>query len=328
MRLVRALCAAACVSLAVTGCGKKSGPAEQTSAARGSGERKPVMALVMKTLTNPFFITVSEGALKAQKEVDVDLHILAPPQETDIERQVAMVEDLVTQRVDAILIAPAGSKEIVPALVKAKRDGILVVNVDNRVDPNAAKAAGLELDGYIGADNERGGEMAGEHLVRLLGGKGDVAMLEGIRGVDNAEARRRGFLRAISKAPGIRLVASKTANWSQDEALTVFSDMLQANPRIRGLFCANDMMALGAIAAIDQAGKTGSIYVVGYDNLADAQKAMLDGKLHGTIEQHADLMGYESVKYAASILRGQKPKQKEVLVKLELVTPEKLKAKR
>jgi len=287
-----------------------------------------VVALVMKTLTNPFFITMREGALKAQKEVDVDLRILAPPQETDIERQVAMVEDLVTQKVDAILIAPAGSKEIVPALVKAKKAGILVVNVDNRVDPAAAKAAGLELDGYIGADNERGGEIAGEHLVRLLGGKGDVAMLEGIRGVDNAEARRRGFLKAISRAPGIRLVATKTANWSQDEALSVFTDMLQANPTIRGLFCANDMMALGAIAAIDQAGKTGKIYVVGYDNLADAQKAMLDGKLHGTVEQHADLMGYESVRYAAAILRGEKPKQKEVLVKLELITPETLRARK
>lgn len=325
MRLAVSLCVTAGLAVAVVGCGRRGGPTEQAPSAERTARRKPVVALVMKTLTNPFFITMREGALKAQKEVDVDLRILAPPQETDIERQVAMVEDLVTQGVDAILIAPAGSKEIVPALVKAKRAGVLVVNVDNRVDPRAAKAAGLELDGYIGADNERGGEIAGEHLVRLLGGKGDVAMLEGIRGVDNAEARRRGFLKAISKAPGIKLVASKTANWSQDEALSVFTDMLQANPSIRGLFCANDMMALGAIAAIEQAGKTGKIYVVGYDNLADAQKAMLEGKLHGTVEQHADLMGYESVRYAVSILRGQKPKQKEVLVKLELITPEKLK---
>jgi ribose transport system substrate-binding protein len=311
------------IAILLTGCSTAKSPPTSTPQA-SDADKKLEVALVMKTLTNPFFITMRQGAQQAQRETDVNLKVLAPPQETDIERQVAMVEDLITQKVDAILIAPAGSKEIVPVLVRAKRAGILVVNVDNRVDAQAAGAGGLVLDGYIGADNEEGGEMAGDYLVNLLGGKGKVAMLEGIRGVDNAEARRSGFLKAINKVPGIRLIASRTANWSQDEALNVFADMLQAHPDIQGVFCANDMMALGAIAAIDQAGKTGKIFVVGYDNLAEAQKAMLDGKLHGTIEQHADLMGSESVKFAANMLRGRRPAKQEVLVQLELITPNNL----
>jgi len=248
----------------------------------------------------------------------VDLLVGTITKETDISQQIAIVENMIVQGVKAILIAPADSKAIINVLKKAQDQGVRIINIDNRIDAAAAKAAGLKIDCYVGVDNEEGGRMAGEYLVKLLNGRGKVAMLEGIRGVDNAQARKRGFLKAIENTQ-IKLVASQSANWAQDQGLDVFANMLQANPDIQGLFCANDMMALGALQAIEQAGKTGKIYVTSYDNLRAAQQAILEGTLHATIEQHPEMMGYEGVVLAYQLLNGQSiPSEK--LVQLDLIT--------
>src|SRR5206468_3415895 len=150
-----------------------------------------------------------------------------------------------------------------------------VLNLDNRIDPQKAKAQGLRIVRYIGADNEAGGRIASEHLAQLLKGTGRVVMLEGIPGVDNAEARKRGFQAAMRANPGMRVLDSRSAHWETDEASRVFANMLQAHPDIQGVFCANDDMALGVIRALKNAGKKpGEILVVGYDNIREAQDAM------------------------------------------------------
>jgi ribose transport system substrate-binding protein len=278
----------------------------------------PTIALVMKASSNPFFARMEEGARKAADSLKIRLLVGSITQETDINQQIDIVENMVIQGVKAILIAPADSKAIVNVLKKAQERGIVIINIDNRIDPETAQAVGLNINCYVGVDNEEGGRMAGEYLVRLLGGTGKVAMLEGIRGVDNAEARKRGFLEAI-RGTHIELVASQSANWAQDQGLDVFSNILQANPEITGLFCANDMMALGAIQAINQAGKSGKIFVTSYDNLKAAQIAIKQDKLHATIEQHPETMGYEGVCIADSILK-EEDVGIEKLVKLDLIT--------
>jgi ribose transport system substrate-binding protein len=282
---------------------------------------RPKVALVMKTMSNPFFIAMEKGARRAADELGVDLDVQTPPEETDIDKQIAIVEDMIAKKVDVICIAPAGSKEIAPVLKQAKDAGLFVINLDNRVDPQAAEQVGLVLDSYVGADNEEGGYMASKYLAEQLGGKGNVAMLEGIPGVDNAEARKRGFLRAMKEYPGITVVASQSAHWKQPEALNVMTDILQAHKDLDGLFCANDMMALGAIEAIAAAGRTGRIRVTSYDNLEAAQKEILGGRLDATIEQHPDLMGEWGVRYAVDLVNG-KQIPKEKLVQLDLVTKE------
>lgn len=285
---------------------------------QSSGEQTTRIALVMKASSNPFFARMEEGARKAADSLQVELLVASITQETDINQQISLVENMIAQDVDAILIAPADSKAIVNVLLRAKQNGIHVINIDNRIDPETAQAAALQIDCFVGVDNAEGGRMAGEYLVELLEGKGKVAMLEGIRGVDNAEARKRGFLQAIEDTD-ITLVASQSANWAQDQGLDVFSNMLQAHPEIDGLFCANDMMALGAIQAIEQAGKAGEIYVTAYDNLKAAQEAIRQEKLHATIEQHPELMGYEGVVLANKLLTGLDI-EKEKMVRLDLIT--------
>lgn len=280
------------------------------------------IALIMKASSNPFFARMEQGARKAADSLNINLLVGTITKETDINQQISIVENMIIQEVRAILIAPADSKSIINVLKKAQAKGIRIINVDNRIDVEIADLAGLKIDCYVGVDNEEGGRMAGEYLVKLMGGKGKAAMLEGIRGVDNAEARKCGFLMSLENT-NIELVASQSANWAQDQGLDVFANMLQANPDIEGLFCANDMMALGAIQAIEQAGKTGQIFVTSYDNLKAAREAILQNKLHATIEQHPELMGYESVVVAHELLSGRQiPSEK--LIRLDLITKKKL----
>ncbi|MBV9471109.1 MAG: substrate-binding domain-containing protein, partial [Abitibacteriaceae bacterium] len=242
----------------------------------------------------------------------------APAQETDKEAQFGMVQNVVAGKVDAILVTPADSKGIVPALKQAQDKGVLVINLDNRVDKPSSDAAGLSLGGYVGADNEAGGRMAGQAMIKALGGKGQVAILEGIRGADNAEARKRGFEEAIKGT--LTRVASESAEWDTQKAYNKFQSMLPTNPQLQGLFCANDKMALGALKAIQDAHKTGKITVIGYDNIPDVQPYLQNGQMYATIDQHPDLMGKYGVQMAVGILNNSIPKGREFLVPLEMVT--------
>ncbi len=276
------------------------------------------LALVVKTRNNPFFDPMIKAAEAEAKRLGVQLEVQAPPQESDKELQFSIVENLTAKGVDAILIAPADSRGIVPALKRAADKGILVVNLDNRVDAATAASAGLKLAGYVGAENEEGGKLAGRAMMGYLGGHGKVAILEGIRGADNAEARKRGFESVVQGS--LDIVAKDTAEWDTQKAYAKFQSMLAAHPNIEGLFCANDKMALGAMKAIEEARRKGDIVVIGYDNIPDVRPYLQSGEMKATIEQHPDLMGRYGVLMAVGILDGKVERGGEFLVPLEVIT--------
>jgi ribose transport system substrate-binding protein len=291
------------------------------------GDLKPAkaykIALIMKTMSNPFFQTMERGAKEEAGKLGIDLSSQAADKETDDEKQAGIVENAIAQKADAIVIAPADSKTLIPALLKANAADIPVINLDNRIDPEAAREAGLKLVTFIGPDNASGAEKAAAHLLEAMGGKGKVAMLEGIRGVDNAENRKKGFERALGGFPQVELADSQSASWELEQGESVFTNMLTAHSDITGLFCANDMMALGAIRAIEAADKQGQILVAGYDNLEAAQEKLKSGALLCTIEQHPDLMGAYGVRCAVALLEG-KEIPPEIAVPTDLVTQEML----
>src|SRR5207302_11159838 len=165
-----------------------------------------------------------------------------------------------------------------------------------------ADSAGLTLGGYVGADNQAGGHRAGETMVKALGGKGKVAILEGIRGADNAEARKRGFETGVQDR--LQVAATDSAEWDTQKAYAKFQSILAAHPDLDGVFCANDKMALGAMKAIQEAGKKGRVTVIGYDNIPDVQPYLKNGALYATIEQHPNLMGRYGVVMAIGALTG------------------------
>jgi len=288
---------------------------------------KPHIALIMKAISNPFFKTMADGAESAARKFDVRLTCLSVPRETDFEQQAQLVENMVAQNVSAIVIAPADSKAIVSPLLEAQKKGIPIINIDNRIDSETARAAGLRVLTFIGPDNAAGAEKSTDHLIKAIGGKGAIAMLEGIRGVQNAEARKAGFLRAVEKTKGaVKVAAVETAEWATDLGEKKMSGILTRNPDLVGVFCANDNMALGALAAIESEGKTGKVRVTAYDNLVAAQENILAGKMDATIEQHPDLMGAMGVEYALKAIHGEKIPA-EIPVPTDLITAETLKKK-
>ena len=287
--------------------------------APGAAAPRPRVALVMKTLNNPFFIEMQRGAEQAAKDLNVDLVVQAAERETDVDRQMQIVENLIQARVGAIALTPAGSREVVPAVGKAKAAGIPVVIVDTRLDKKAADSAGVKIVTFVGSDNYRGGQMIGEYLVSASGGHARAVVLEGIPGHETGDSRLRGFRDAIKPAPGVVIVASQPANWERDQGFTVFQNLMQAHPDVDTVFACNDMMALGAVEAIATAGKTGKIRVLGFDAIDDARRAIVEGRMAATVAQFPQRMGQNAIESAMKALRGQ-PVPAEIGVPIGLVT--------
>src|SRR6188474_3477154 len=190
----------------------------------------PRIALVLKTANNPFFIDMQKGAEEAARKLGVNLIVQAAEREVDVEKQMQIIENLIQTKVAALCITPSGSKEIVPAIVKANKVGIPVLIVDTRVNQPALDAAGGKISGFIGSDNLEGGRVAGQFIVKALQGKGKVAVLEGIPGHETGDSRLKGFREIMANNPGIEIVSSQTANWERDQGYTVFQNVLQAHP--------------------------------------------------------------------------------------------------
>src|SRR5262245_56782071 len=281
--------------------------------------QKPTVALVLKTLNNPYFIDMQKGAAKACEKAGVGLLVQAPERELDVEKQMQIVETLIESKVSALCVTPSGSKEIVPAIVKANRAAIPVVIVDTRVDPQTLKEAGGSVAAFVGSDNFEGGKLAGEYLVERLNQKGKVAVLEGIPGHETGDSRLRGFKQVLSNHPNIQIVSFQTANWERDQGYNVFQNVLQSHPEVQALFACSDLMALGAIEAIAGAGKTGKIAVIGFDALPEAREAIRKGKMEATIAQSPMEMGAIAVESASRLLRGQSVTP-DVSVKIHLIT--------
>lgn len=292
---------------------------------RGNQEQSdgPTVALVMKTLNNPFFIDMQKGAKEAAEELDINLVVQAAEREIDVEKQMQIIENLIQRKVDAICLVPSGSREIVPAVIKANKAGIPVLNIDSRIDTAALKQAGGHVETFIGSDNVDGGKIAGEYIAQKLNNQGEVAVLEGIPGHETADDRLKGFRMVIDKIPGIEIVASQTANWERDQGFNVFQNILQSNPDVDALFACNDMMALGAIEAIAAMNKAGEIIVVGFDAIQDGREAIQQGLMDGSIAQHPYEMGKIAIEKASELLQGQDIPD-FIPVKIELITEEDL----
>src|SRR5438093_7254649 len=282
---------------------------------------KPTVALVLKTLNNPFFIDMQKGAQEAARKYGARLVVQAAERELDVEKQMQIIETLIQSKVSALCVTPSGSKEIVPAIVKANRAAIPVIIVDTRVDAQTLKEAGGTVAAFVGSDNFEGGRLAGEYVAKRLGQRGKVAILEGIPGHETGESRLRGFKQALGNHPEVQIVSSQTANWERDQGFNVFQNILQSHANVQALFACSDLMALGAIEAIAAAKKTGQIVVVGFDALAEARKAVEQGTMEATVAQSPATMGELAVENAYRLLKGEQIKP-EITVPIKLITKE------
>lgn len=288
---------------------------------RDQANGAPRIALVMKTANNPFFIEMQRGAEEAARKLGVNLIVQAAEREVDVEKQMQIVENLIQTKVAALCVTPSGSREIVPAIDKANRAAIPVLIIDTRVDAKALSEAQGKIASFIGSDNYEGGRLAGAYTAKRLGGKGKVAVLEGIPGHETGDSRLRGFRDAIKATPGIEIVASQTANWERDQGFNVFQNILQSHPDVQAVFACSDLMALGAVEAIDAAKKTGQITVVGFDASDEARAAVQRGTMDATVAQSPSTMGALAVENAYRLINGEQIKE-EIVIPIKLITKE------
>jgi ribose transport system substrate-binding protein len=232
--------------------------------------------------------------------------VQAAEREVDAERQLQIVENLVQRRVAVLLIVPSGSREIVPAIVKANAANIPVAVVDTRVDTAALRAAGGRVATFVGSDNVDGGRLAGRFLARRLGGAGRVAVLEGVPGHESGDARLRGFREALAEAPGMTIVASQPADMERDRAFQVTQNVLQAHPDVQAVFACNDVMALGAVEAIAAAGRAGQGHRRRLRRAGRRARRHPRGRMHATVAQFPAEMGRRAVESAWRLSRGER----------------------
>lgn len=304
--------------LVTIGCSSKDAPTDPSDSTDGTP--RPTVALIMKSLANEFFSTMEEGAKNHQSEHAGDYKLITNgiKDERDLSRQVALVDEMVAAGVDAIVIAPADSMALVPSLRKAIKKGVVVVNIDNRLDAGVLESEGVSIP-FVGPDNKAGARKVGDHLAGKLKVGDKVAILEGIRTSFNAQQRLAGFEESM-KAAGIEVVSSQTAEWEMAKANTVAASVLSEHPEIKAILAANDSMALGAIAAVKAAGKSGDVFVVGFDNISAVQDAIAEGKILATADQHGDKLAVFGIETALKLLADESTQASDVETPVDLIT--------
>ena len=266
---------------------------------------KGKIGLVVSTLNNPFFVDLKEGAEDEAKKLDMELIVL--DSQNDPAKELSNVEDLIVRGVDVILINPTDSDAVYRAVRNANRAKVPVITLDRGANRG-------EVVTHIASDNIAGGKMAGEFILKKLGKGAKIVELEGIPGTTAARDRGKGF-NEIAKG-NLDVVARQAADFDRTKGLNVMENMIQAQPKIDGVFAHNDEMALGALRAI---GNNKNILVVGFDATDDAVKSVKKGEMAATVAQQPRMIGSRGVETADKIIKGEKT-PKFIPVELKLIT--------
>lgn len=295
MKKIFSLAAAATLFLA--GCGAATLDGDNSEGS-GEFEEKEASELVIgasiSTLNNPFFVSLDEGIHDLADEKDAE--VKSVDAQNDTAKQSNDIDDLIQQGVDILLINPVDSSAITPAVESANSAGIPVITIDRSSD-------GGDILTLVASDNVEGGEIAANYIVEMSGEGVDTVQLEGVPGASAARERGEGFNNVAEES--LNLIDSQTANFDRAEGLNVMENILQANPDIQAVFAQNDEMALGAIEAIESAGLSDSIQVVGFDGTEDGIEAVEAGRLSATVAQQPEEMGRLAMQAAFDYFSGE-----------------------
>jgi len=258
---------------------------------------KPLIGVSLLTLTNPFFKemgdTMREEGQKRGYEVVITSGEFDPAKQRD------QVKDFLVRKASAIILTPCDSKSVGTAVIEANSAGVPVFTADI-----ASMAPGAKVICHVATDNYEGGKVAGRAMVELLNGKGKVAILDHPE-VESVLMRTKGFGEEVAKAPGIQIVAKLPGGGARDKSFAAAQDILQAHPDLDAIFAINDPSALGAIAAIEKAAKTGKIKVIGFDGQPEAKKAVKDGKMYATVLQHPRQIATSTIEMIDKYMSGE-----------------------
>ncbi|MFA6239449.1 MAG: ABC transporter substrate-binding protein [Candidatus Hydrogenedentales bacterium] len=317
------------ITLAVLGCTPQQPGAEAPSSAAPNEAAAPALpdatgapapagdlsfAVVPKGLTHQFWLTVKKGAETAAAERQVKITWLGPEKETDVVKQINIIEDMIGSGVNGIVMAACDQDALVDVVKRASDKGITVVTIDSGVNSEIPVS-------FVATDNTAGAAAAAKELARLINNEGEVGVIPFVKGASTSELREQGFMKGIAEFPNIKVVAVQHCQSDVSKAMNVTEDMLTANPNLKGIFAANEPAALGAAQAIEAAGKTGQVKIVAFDASDDEVSALKRGVIQALAVQNPFKMGYEGVKAAFDHIKGQ-PVEKRIDTGVTMVTQE------
>lgn len=290
-----ALCALAGTLVFASGCGNSAD--KDTPQAR---EKSPVITkakgtigVSLMTLDNPFFKVIGDNITAEGKKQGYETIVVSG--DKDVAKQGNQIKDFIVKKVSAIVLSPCDSKSIVPIIQEANAAGIPVFTVDV-----PCNEPGVKIATQVATDNYGGGKEAGKAMVEALGDAGGKVAILHFKQAESCLLRVKGFREVIDAhnktASGkIDLVTELECGGSKDMGYKAAEDALQAQPDLRGIFAINDPAALGARAALEKAGKTEQVLIVGFDGQPEGKQAIKDGKIYADPIQFPDKMGVQIV---------------------------------
>ena len=310
MKKWKVLAAALLIVLGIlSGC---SGKAEEKASGTAKGKLK--IGVLYQNLQNEYIVNLQDSIRKYAKSADVQL--IESDGEGKAENQISQVENLINQKVDAIILNPADKDGSAPVVEQAVAANIPIITV-LAVVSNEDKATA-----HVGSDDVEAGKIEMKHIADLLGGKGKIGIIHGPNGNSAEVNRTAGNEKVLKDFPNIKVAAEQTANWSREEALSLTENWLQSQ-KLDAIVAQNDEMALGAIKALSAAGKLKNIKVIGIDAIPDALNSVKSGELSATVFQDVDAQGKMAIEVAKKAAKGEKV-DKDNMIPFQLVTKENL----
>ncbi len=296
----------------VVGCGE-----QPDGGAAAPGDAKYTIAVVPKGTTHDFWLTVKAGAESAAGEFDARIIWKGPDKETEIMKQIDIIEDFVTMKVDAIVMAACDENALIEVVARATEAGIPVVTFDSGIKSDTPIS-------LVATDNVAGAKAAAQKLAELIGEKGEVGLIPFVKGAATSEMREQGFKDGLKDYPNIKLVSTRYSESDATKGMNVTQDMLTANPNVVGIFAANEGGAIGAAQAIRTDGRVGEVKLVAFDSSTEELAALEEGVIQALVVQSPFRMGYDGVKAAIDHIEG-RPVEKRIDTGVTVVTKENLK---
>jgi len=307
----------------IGGCGgatpqKTAAPATAEGAAPAppapAAAAKKEIAVIPKGLAHQFWLTVKAGAVAAGAETGYEIIWQGPAKETEVAKQISIVQDMISRKVSAIVMAACDANALVPTIQQALDAKIPVITIDSGVNSE------LPLS-FVATDNIAGAKAAADTLAKLIGGSGKVGLIPFVPGAATSELREDGFEEGLKAHPGLTLVSKQYCQSDVAKAMSITQDMMTANPDLAGIFAANEAAAIGAAQAIRAAGKAGQVKLVAFDAAEEEINALKEGVVQALIVQSPFNMGALGVKAAVDAING-KPVEKRIDTGVTVVTQE------
>lgn len=275
------------------------------------------------TLANPFWITMKEGYEAAAEEYGVSVDVMATSKEGDVNEQLDMLNTIVSKDYKAVAISSITPFNLIPGVVSATEKGLPVIAVGTSVDSEEAKKAGAKVEAFVTSNFEDQGKLGAEYIMEKIG-SGKVAIIEGLAGAAQGEARKTGAKNAFEGNSDIEIVSVQAGNWDRQTAYDIATNLLQANPDLKGIFCANDVMALGVVEALKAADMKDQVVVVGVDAIDEAKDSIRNKELDGTVAMSPYLFGKAGLILSLKVIEGHEISQDIFWTPLGLITEENL----